>query len=139
LPYFVGSFPVEAVRMMHEICIEAEAQVNYREHFLALRSAVKPSFNVSESIASSSVKTSWDLQAGLIVALSSSGNTARLVSKYRPHCPILCIVTEDRVARQLLVARGVYPYLVNQFSGLVEKTAEIGTRKDALDFALTER
>jgi len=113
--------------MMQQVCVEAESQINYREIFLQLRSTVRPSYNVPESVASSAVKTSWDLQAALIVALSSTGNTARLVSKYRPHCPILTIVTDDRVARQLLITRGVYPYLVEKFSGVVEKTAEQGT------------
>ncbi len=119
----MGNFPVESVKIMGEICIEAEAQINYRELFLKLRemTAKVPRFNVPESVTSSAVKTSWDLQAGkqyhryhsvdsilticdsaLIVALSVSGNTARLVSKYRPHSPIVCITDSRQVAQQLL-------------------------------------
>jgi pyruvate kinase len=122
----MGGFPVESVKIMGEICIEAEAQINYRELFLKLRemTAKVPKFNVPESVTSSAVKTSWDLQASLIVALSVSGNTARLVSKYRPHSPIVCITDSRQVAQQLLVTRGVYPYLVEKLSGVVEKTAE---------------
>ena len=62
----MGNFPVESVKIMGEICIEAESQINYRELFLKLRdmTAKVPRFNVPESVTSSAVKTSWDLQAG---------------------------------------------------------------------------
>jgi len=35
-------------------------------------------------VASSAVKTSWDVQAKMIIVLTESGNTARLIAKYRP-------------------------------------------------------
>lgn len=125
-----GSYPVEAVQIMASVCLEAESHINHRELFLKLRDAGhrKPDFKVADSVASSAVKTSWDLQAQLIVALSKSGNTARLVSKYRPHCPILAITCDRRVASTLLITRGVNPYLVEEIAG-AEVTAEKGISK----------
>jgi pyruvate kinase len=119
-----GNFPQEAVHIMTEICCEAESKIDYRQLFLKLRQEVKvPLLNVPESVASSAVKTAWDLQANLIVALSETGNTARLVSKYRPHCPIVCVTCNEGVAKRLLVTRGVFPYLVDHFTGVIEQTA----------------
>lgn len=125
-----GNYPVEAVTIMAQVCLEAESHVNHRELFLKLREVgiKKPEFNVADSVSSSAVKTSWDLQASLIVALSKSGKTARLVSKYRPHCPILAITCDRRVACTLLITRGVNPYLVEEIAG-VEVTAEKGISK----------
>jgi pyruvate kinase len=125
-----GSYPIEAVQIMASVCLEAESSINHRELFLKLREVgtKKPELNVAESVSSSAVKTSWDLQASLIVALSKSGKTARLVSKYRPHCPILAITCERRVASTLLITRGVNPYLVEEISG-VEVTAEKGIHR----------
>jgi len=125
-----GSWPIEAVHIMASVCLEAESHVNHRELFLKLRDVKvkKPDRNVAESVASSAVKTSWDLEAALIVALSVSGKTARLVSKYRPHCPILAITCERRVACTLLINRGVNPYLVEEIAG-AEVTAEKGIHK----------
>lgn len=122
-----GNYPVAAVTIMAQVCLEAESKINHRELFLKLREVgiKKPEFNVADSVSSSAVKTSWDLQAKLIVALSKSGKTARLVSKYRPHCPILAITCERRVACTLLITRGVNPYLVEEIAG-VEVTAEKG-------------
>jgi len=125
-----GSYPIEAVQIMASVCLEAESRINHRELFLKLREVKtkKPERNVAESVASSAVKTSWDVDATLIVALSKSGKTARLVSKYRPHCPILAITCERRVATTLLITRGVNPYLVEEIAG-VEVTAEKGIHR----------
>lgn len=125
-----GSYPVEAVTIMAQVCSEAESKLDYRALFLSLREVAvrKPGFNVADSVASSAVKTSWDLQASLIVALSKSGKTARIVSKYRPHCPILAITCDRRVACTLLITRGVNPYLVEEIAG-AEVTAEKGIAK----------
>jgi pyruvate kinase len=126
-----GLFPIESVKIMNETCCEAEANINYRELFLKIRSDVRaPQQNVAESVASSAVKTAWDLSAAMVMALSNTGNTARLVSKYRPHCPILCVTPSLQTARQLLVTRGVFPYMVDHLQGTVEKTSEHGSLND---------
>ncbi|KAK9764636.1 Pyruvate kinase, partial [Basidiobolus ranarum] len=44
------------------------------------------------------------------IVLSTSGNSARLVAKYRPHCPILTITREAQTARQIHLHRGCYPF-----------------------------
>jgi pyruvate kinase len=54
----------------------------------------------SESIASSAVKTAYDVQAKAIVCLTTSGKTARYVAKYRPQMPILVLTAMGHVARQ---------------------------------------
>lgn len=64
---------------------------------------------VPESVASSAVKSAWDLNAPLIICLSDSGNTVRFVSKYRPHSTILCITSCARTAKQVLLSRFVHP------------------------------
>jgi pyruvate kinase len=54
----------------------------------------------SESVASSAVKTAFDVKAKFIVVLTETGNTARLIAKYRPSMPILTLTTNADVARQ---------------------------------------
>jgi pyruvate kinase len=111
-----GKYPVETVEIMSKICLEAEKQIEYRKLYTELRKHViqkqKGKISVPESIASSAVKTSWDLKASLIIVLSDSGSTVRFVSKYRPHTPILCITSTAQTARQILISRGAIPYLV---------------------------
>jgi pyruvate kinase len=76
-----------------------------------------PLTTITDSVASSAVKTSWDLNSSLIIALTESGSTSRLVSKYRPHVAILCVTPHAKVARQALVSRGIIPFLCEKFNG----------------------
>ncbi len=75
-------------------------------------------FDISfaESMSSSAVKTAWDLDATLLIALSENGDTARFVSKYRPHCPILAVTTKQSVANSSLGSFGVVPYVIAEQS-----------------------
>ncbi len=66
-----GSFPIQAVEMMSKICREAEADINYSELYPALRRQVRLPITASEAIASSAVKTSWDVHAVGIFLKSS--------------------------------------------------------------------
>jgi pyruvate kinase len=115
-----GKYPVQTVHMMAQICHQAEGDINYRSLYQKLRAGVKPPVSVPDSIASSAVKSSWDLEVKLIVCLTDSGKTASLVSKYRPSCPILAVSSNPKVSRQLLVCRGVIPFLVETMQGTAE-------------------
>merc|ERR1712050_48413 len=70
-----------------------------------------------ESVCSSAVKCTVDSNCPLIVALTESGSTARLVAKYRPKSPIIAITASESTVRQLLCVRGVIPMLTASFVG----------------------
>jgi pyruvate kinase len=112
-----GKYPVVTVKMMDTICRQAEKDIDYRSLYKNLRVNVLPPTTIPHSIASSAVKTQWDIEATLIVCLTDTGNTARLVSRYRPSCPILVITSSPRVARQILISRGCVPFLVENMKG----------------------
>jgi len=112
-----GSYPVECVSIMSKICHEAEASIDYRDLYVKLRDKTRPPIAVPDSIASSAVKTQWDVSAKLIICLTETGNTARFVSKYRPEVPILAVTASERIARQLMVSRGVLPLKVDTMTG----------------------
>merc|ERR1712226_1680860 len=46
---------------------------------------------------------------GAIVVLTYTGTTPRLLSKYKPLCPILAVTRHEQTARQMHLHRGVYP------------------------------
>jgi len=54
-----------------------------------------------ESAASSAVKTACDIDAKAIIVLSQTGETARYVSKFHPEQPILAIMADGRIGRQI--------------------------------------
>ena len=99
-----GKFPLMALRTMASICVEAESAINYGKLYQATRNTViedlDAPLDMTEAIASSAVKTCHDVSAKMIVVLTESGNTARLVAKYRPPVPILVITPSAEIARQ---------------------------------------
>merc|ERR1712003_87984 len=72
---------------------------------------------MGESVCSSAVKCTVDSDCSLIVALTESGQTARLIAKYRPKAPIIAITASESTVRQLLCVRGVIPMLTASFVG----------------------
>jgi len=115
-----GKFPTEAVLMMCKLARQAEANLDYRALFRLIRNdsilTQTENLAVPESIASSAVKSAWDLSAPLIIVLSDSGATVRFVSKYRPHSIVLCITSSARTAKQVLLSRSAFPLLVDSMS-----------------------
>jgi len=109
-----GSYPIEAVQMMHETCIIAESVICYPPLFMELRALRPDRIETVETVASSAVSAALEQHAGCILVLSTSGNTARLVSKYRPRCPIVTVTRIEQTARQIHLYRGCYPFIYDQ-------------------------
>merc|ERR1719473_2550145 len=59
----------------------------------------------AESICCAAVNSAYELQAKCIVTLTTTGRTARMLSKYRPPCPIVCVTKNAQTARQILLHR----------------------------------
>jgi len=121
-----GKYPIECVSVMRRICKETEKVLSYRNIYTSLRKLEhemkewSTSRTITDSIASSAVKTCWDLKGSLIIALTTSGTSALAVAKYKPHVPILCITTNLKVSRQCTLGRGIIPIHVD-FSGNTEQ------------------
>uniref|UniRef100_A0A674NWL1 Pyruvate kinase n=1 Tax=Takifugu rubripes TaxID=31033 RepID=A0A674NWL1_TAKRU len=106
-----GTFPVEAVAMMHSICREAEAAIFHQQLFEELRRLTPLSSDPTEVTAIGAVESSFKCCAGAIIVLTNSGRAAHLLSRYRPRCPIIAITRNPQVARQSQLLRGVFPVL----------------------------
>eukprot|EP00761_Pharyngomonas_kirbyi_P013001 gb/GECH01013028.1/.p1 GENE.gb/GECH01013028.1/~~gb/GECH01013028.1/.p1 ORF type:complete len:497 (+),score=99.30 gb/GECH01013028.1/:1-1491(+) len=127
-----GDYPAAAVSIMSQICGSAEGVYDYRSAFLALRNAAPNPMSMVEAVCSSCVKTATDLKAQLIITITETGNTARLVSKYRPFCPVFVITAHRETARQLMVSRGLFPVVVGSVigtQGVINKTIRVAKEK----------
>ncbi|KAH6609039.1 pyruvate kinase [Trichoderma cornu-damae] len=106
-----GNYPAESVREMHEASLKAENTIPYVSHFEELCTLAKRPVSPVESCAMAAVRASLDLAAGGIIVLSTSGDSARLLSKYRPVCPIFMVTRNPTTSRFSHLYRGVYPFL----------------------------
>ncbi len=109
-----GKYPNETVSMMHIVCKEAESAVSNIQHYRAIQDIHPEMFQASETLAGSAVNAAFSRNIKAILVFSISGRTARLVAKYRPSCPIVCVTTDPITARQSCISRGVYPVLVEE-------------------------
>jgi pyruvate kinase len=108
----VGGYPVESVEVMARVAVETEAVLPYSRMLTERGSALQP--QTDDAIAYSACHTAHQLGAAAIVAFTSSGSTARRVSKYRPAMPILAATPSPGQKRRLLISWGVYPHEVHE-------------------------
>lgn len=105
-----GAYPVEAVTMMAETAYLAEQSMSYHALFNEMHTMITSPTETNETISLAAVSASLEQRAGAILLLSTSGNTARLVSKYRPACPILMVTRNEQTVRDVHLYRGTYPF-----------------------------
>ena len=105
-----GAYPVEALKTMSAIAERTENEVHYRDNRLV--DASKGQISVSDATAHAACLTAKDVNASAIVTVSESGNTARLLSKYRPAQPIIACVMNEQVQRQLAISWGITPLMM---------------------------
>lgn len=105
-----GLYPVRAAETQAQIAIRMEDEI---DHELMINRAILTSPHTIESAIGLSVADSAaDLGASVIVAATMSGHTARLISKYRPSCPIIAVTPYPETARSLALNWGVKPIVV---------------------------
>lgn len=106
-----GKYPVAAVDTMVRIALTTEKSIDYWDQFDKESYDLKR--NVSNAISHAACQTARDLGARAIVPMTYSGHTARLISRFRPDCPILAFTVSPRSQRQLNLSWGVTPALID--------------------------
>ena len=101
----VGSYPVEAVRTMAALALEAEGSLREYGHLQHINS--EPAHVVTEAVSQAAITMARHLDAAAILTLTESGFTSRSISKYRPECPILAVSVSEKVVRKLALNWGV--------------------------------
>ena len=102
-----GKYPREAVAMMAKIVIEAESKM--AEFTLPRRRREHRGLSIAETICESVAHAADDLHMGAIAIFTQSGNTARMISKYRPQAQIYAFAQNDAVCNRLNLFWGVQP------------------------------
>ncbi len=118
----VGKHPCEAVRMMDRIAAEAEDSIRKKGY---LEPPHPPRPTDPEILADAAYRAARESSAAAIVVFTSTGSSARLVSRYRPPVPIYAVTPHDTAARQLAVNYGVTPVLAPDVSSTDEMLAQM--------------
>ena len=125
-----GKYPIESLRTMAGIVAEAEGAIDYWRQFEKGR--VLPAANINDAITHTCCLTARDLNAKAILAATSSGYSARMISRFRPACPIAALTMREKVRRQLNLSWGVIPFLtgeVNSTDRIFSLTTDVALKE----------
>jgi pyruvate kinase len=109
-----GKYPVEAVAMMSKIVIESETQIRMEPQVSV--SAKRRSLTIPETICECMAHSAQDLDLAAIAIFTETGNTVRLLSKYRPDAPIYALSPDPQVVFRTNMLWGTYPIHCDRFT-----------------------
>lgn len=130
----LGDYPVEAVGVMSTIALEEES--NYAERQI-VRAGKNGDTEVTDSVASSVVKTAHDVGAKVIVALTDSGFTARMIARQRPQATVLALSPNEETSKKLNLVFGCLPVTVEKYNTLDDVFKLV--RKNCVDLKLAKK
>ncbi|HEY4832351.1 MAG TPA: pyruvate kinase, partial [Waddliaceae bacterium] len=119
----IGSYPIQVVRVMKAIIEEAESDFDYYDFFK--KSTQQDFYDVPSSVAYASINTAHNANAKAIFAFTTSGSTARLLSRLRPEMPIIAMTPNVKVYHQLSLCWGVIPILCKDAHNIEEAKKKI--------------
>jgi pyruvate kinase len=108
-----GAFPIEAVQTMVKVALDIERAEMWRFP----DNATSHSSNVPEAVAAAACHAASTLKAKAIVVFTQSGNTATLISKFRPQLPIFAFTPSPEIQRRLAIYWGVKSFIVGEMAG----------------------
>jgi pyruvate kinase len=123
-----GKYPVESVAMMAKIVNETEAQM-----LLLPRLPMgihRKSLNIPETICECMAHSAQDLDLAAIAIFTETGNTARLLSKYRPEAPIYALSPFEEVVNRCMLLWGTFPMQCDRFQ---DTDKLVGMAEDMLE------
>ena len=110
-----GKHPTLAVKNMAEIAEFTEKGIDYKNWFLTTEFRIR---NNLDAISHATCAMAIDVKAKCIVVNSKSGQTARMVSRFRSPVDIIGMTTNERAWRKLNMSWGVTPILSEEYSSV---------------------
>lgn len=124
-----GKYPLESVTTMARIAQKAEDSINYNGRLANVE--IDSMENITNAISYATCTTAIQLKAAAIISPTQSGETARMISRFRPECPIIATTSVPKTQRQLSLCWGVETFLVedaktteDMFDDAVKKATE---------------
>ena len=107
-----GKYPVESIKAMSDINRYAEEDINYQHRFT--RNNLDLGNTFLSVLANSAVQAAFQIHAKAIICVTLHGQTAQMISAYRPECPIIAITVDPKACRQLNICWGVVPVIAEK-------------------------
>lgn len=130
----LGKYPIKAVEVMKRVALHNEAHLDYgdilgKEHLIHKK--------MTDSFSYAALNISHEIGGDVIVALSQTGYTARMMSRHKPKKPLIVFTTDDKTYNQLALSWGCYPIKTSEIKTLAELVGQ--TRKTLLSHRIAKK
>ena len=130
----VGKYPIETVKLMRKTIAEAEQDFSYES--FCKKGSDHLLYDISSSVALAAVEAAYNVRGKALIALTTSGFTARLIGRFRPKMPIIAITPEEKIYHQLAFLWGTVPVheKVKNVKQGVEKASAYALSKNLVQY-----
>ncbi len=127
----VGEYPIDTLEVMSNV---AEKTESMKPHHRLLTGGISEEaekggrIETVDAITHYVVSTAHDVGAKVIVALTETGSTARMVSRYHSSQPIIVLSPNEKALKKIMISYGCYPIEISSPKNLgdaIEKTRKI--------------
>ena len=129
-----GKYPVEALKAMATIAETTEADSSF-DSLVHHAGTHDSHLTISAAVGHAACTTASDIGASAIISASKSGETARLLSRFRPDTQIIACVLDASTRRQMNIYRGVTPLMMdyaNSTDELISMSVEAAEKADLI-------
>ena len=117
----IGQHPVTVVSTMARIALRAEQEFDYLGWGRSLgriqtvgAQALPIPVRITAAVSAAAWRAAMDADVAAIIACTETGRTPRAISRFRPTMPVLGVTFSDHTARQLTMAWGVTPLVIDR-------------------------
>ena len=135
----IGKYPVDVIKILKQVIFETEAATKFSDHLLSEKLN-----KTSDAISNAVCEIATNLNISIIMTMTHSGSTARMISKYRPKATIFALTPFNEIVRQLQLIWGVIPIKVDNYDSVeiipelcTKVLKELGNTKTGDKFVIT--
>lgn len=116
----IGDYPIETVRMMAKIALTTESQrdqgqlSNDEGMQISIKVAQSRFLTITDVTSLNAIRAAQELDARYILTPTTSGSTARRISRFKPHCWVLSFSSHPQVCDFINFSYGVHPFFLNK-------------------------
>jgi len=109
----MGKFPEKVIKVLTRVIEETESSINYQDYYIARG---KKHLNTAQAISHASCSVAYDQNIKILITMTHSGSTARMVSRYRPAARIIAMTPIKEISRQLSIVWGITAIVINEYN-----------------------
>jgi len=119
----LGSYPIEAVELMSRVAMRTENDLLH-EQLLLSKERIHPE-SVTENMTAYAIRTAHKINAKFMVALTTAGTSARMMSRYRPQLPILVFTPSEKTFQKAILSFGCWVFKIKSYTDFEHAVKDI--------------